>query len=71
MRFSSDWPQNFTDIFAVQDSISVQVACDLVTRLCGEVNGQFLKPQPINIEAYQAYLKGRYSARHWSWLICP
>jgi tetratricopeptide (TPR) repeat protein/DNA-binding winged helix-turn-helix (wHTH) protein len=58
--WSGRFDQNFTDIFAVQDSISVQVACDLLTRLCGEAGAAALKQQPINIEAYQAYLKGRY-----------
>jgi tetratricopeptide (TPR) repeat protein len=58
--WSGRFDQNITDIFAVQDAISGQVACDLVTRLCGAAGAAALKQQAINIEAYQAYLKGRY-----------
>ncbi|HJU54765.1 MAG TPA: tetratricopeptide repeat protein, partial [Pyrinomonadaceae bacterium] len=58
--WSAQFDERFTDIFSVQDSISERVACDLVTRICGEANGRPAKQKPVNIEAYEAYLKGRY-----------
>ncbi len=58
--WSARFDEKFTDIFSVQDSISEQVACDLVTRICGKANEQIAKQQKIKIEAYEAYLKGRY-----------
>ena len=58
--WSAQFDEKFTDIFAVQDSISERVACDLVTHVCGKENAQLAKQKPIKIGAYEAYLKGRY-----------
>ena len=58
--WSAQFDEKFTDIFSVQDSISERVACDLVTQVCGKGNEQVAKQKPIRIEAYEAYLKGRY-----------
>ncbi len=56
--WSSQFDERFTDIFSVQDSISEKVTCDLVTRICGD--GKLAKQRQNNIDAYKAYLKGRY-----------
>jgi DNA-binding winged helix-turn-helix (wHTH) protein/TolB-like protein/Tfp pilus assembly protein PilF len=58
--WSSQFDERFTDILSVQDSISERVACDLVTRICGEDAARFARQKKISIEAYEAYLKGRY-----------
>ncbi|MGI8897951.1 MAG: winged helix-turn-helix domain-containing tetratricopeptide repeat protein [Pyrinomonadaceae bacterium] len=50
----------FTDIFAVQDSISDQVARALTLKLIGEEKQRLTKHYTEDIQAYQAYLKGRY-----------
>ncbi len=57
--WSEQVDEKFTDIFSVQDSISERVACDLVTHICG-ASGSPVKRRQINIDAYEAYLKGRY-----------
>ncbi len=61
---SSLWAQtfdeNFTDIFAVQDSISEQVVKALTLELSREERERMLKRYTESPEAYQAYLKGRY-----------
>jgi TolB-like protein len=49
-----------TDIFAVQDVISAQVAQALVLRLTTEESKLLTKHYTENPEAYQAYVKGRY-----------
>lgn len=46
------------DILAVQDEIACSVAAGLKVRLCGETG--ITKRYTSNVEAYQAYLKGRY-----------
>lgn len=51
---------NFTDIFAVQDSISEQVVKALTLELSREERERMLKRYTESPEAYQAYLKGRY-----------
>ena len=50
----------FTDIFAVQDSISDQAARSLTLRLSGNERELMRKHYTENAEAYQAYLQGRY-----------
>ena len=50
----------FTDIFAVQDSISDQAANSLTLRLTGNERELMRKHYTENAEAYQAYLQGRY-----------
>lgn len=47
-----------TNIFTTQDEIACSVAAELKVRLCGE--GEPFKRYTNNVEAYQAYLKGRY-----------
>ncbi|HEX8844439.1 MAG TPA: protein kinase [Pyrinomonadaceae bacterium] len=50
----------FTDIFAVQDSISERVAAALQLELTGEERGGLAKRYTENPEAYQLFLKGRH-----------
>lgn len=58
------WAQSFDeelrDIFAVQDAISQQVAEAMLTRLNGEEQQRLRKHDTDSVEAYQAYLRGRY-----------
>ncbi|CAN5818191.1 hypothetical protein BH18ACI4_BH18ACI4_11850 [soil metagenome] len=58
------WAQSFderlTDIFAVQDSIAEQVTQTMLVKLNGEERERLKKRDTENIEAYQAYLLGRY-----------
>ncbi|HEX5707314.1 MAG TPA: winged helix-turn-helix domain-containing protein [Pyrinomonadaceae bacterium] len=55
-RFSAE----FTDIFDVQDSIAEQVARALTPKLAAENRERLRKRHTENVEAYQAYLRGRY-----------
>ena len=52
--------EKFTDIFAVEDSISEQVAKALGPKLTGEEKRLLGKRYTEDTEAYEAYLKGRY-----------
>lgn len=49
-----------TDLFALQDVISEKVAGALMLKLTGQQKERLTKHHTENIEAYQAYLKGRY-----------
>lgn len=55
---SDSFDRTLKDIFAIQDGIACSVVAELRVRLCGE--GEPLKRHTNNVEAYQAYLKGRY-----------
>jgi DNA-binding winged helix-turn-helix (wHTH) protein/tetratricopeptide (TPR) repeat protein len=52
--------EKFTNIFAIEDSISQQVATALPLKLTAEEQRQLAKRYTENTQAHQAYLKGRY-----------
>ena len=52
--------EQFTNIFAVQDQISEQVARALTLSLSSAEKELLTKRYTVNSEAYQLYLKGRY-----------
>jgi DNA-binding winged helix-turn-helix (wHTH) protein/TolB-like protein/Flp pilus assembly protein TadD len=54
--WTGQFDEKFTDIFAVQDSISERVAAALKIRLEGREKKRYTE----NIEAYQFYMKGRF-----------
>jgi DNA-binding winged helix-turn-helix (wHTH) protein/TolB-like protein/Tfp pilus assembly protein PilF len=54
--WTGQFDEKFTDIFVVQDSISEKVATALKIRLGGKEK----KHATENVEAYQAYMTGRY-----------
>ena len=54
--WTGQFDEKFTDIFAVQNSISERVATALKIRLGNKEK----KRQTENVEAYQLYMKGRY-----------
>lgn len=58
--WSAQFNENFTDIFAVEDSISKQMVEALLLNLTGEEQRLVTKHHTENIQAYQLYLKGRY-----------
>jgi TolB-like protein/Tfp pilus assembly protein PilF len=58
--WAGKFDEMFTDIFAVEDSISEQVAHALTLRLTGEERKLLGKRYTENTEAYELYLKGRY-----------
>jgi len=58
--WAGKFDEMFTDIFAVEDSISEQVARALTLRLTGEESKLLGKRYTENAEAYELYLKGRY-----------
>ena len=58
--WADTFDETFTNIFAVQDPISQQVAQRLVAQLTGEEQRQLAKRYTDNTEAYQLYLKGRF-----------
>jgi TolB-like protein/class 3 adenylate cyclase/Flp pilus assembly protein TadD len=66
--WANTFDEKFTDVFAVQDTISQKVADALALRLSGEESKRLTKRYTENVEAYQLYLTGRY---HWAKLTPP
>jgi len=56
MRFDED----YTDVLALEDSISDRVTRSLLPRLTGEDQRQLLKRGTNSAEAHEAYLRGRF-----------
>lgn len=61
--WAEKFDERFTEIFAVEDSISEQVARALVLDLTADERKLLRKRYTDNTDAYQLYLKGRY---HWN-----
>jgi tetratricopeptide (TPR) repeat protein len=55
-RFDAAW----TDVFRVEDTIAEQVGRALAAVLSGEGRARAVRRRTENVEAYEAYLKGRY-----------
>lgn len=58
--WADEFDEEFTRIFAIQDSISDRVAGSLTPNLAGERRGALTKHYTDNPEAYQLFLRGRY-----------
>ncbi len=58
--WSGTFERGFTDMFALEDSISHELATALALKLSEEETRNFGKRSTQNPEAYQLYLKGRY-----------
>ena len=58
--WSGQFDEKFTNILAVQDSISERVAGVLARTLTGQEKERLKKQPTQNTEAYELYLKGRY-----------
>jgi serine/threonine protein kinase/tetratricopeptide (TPR) repeat protein len=64
--WAETFDQNWTDILNVQSSIAQKVAGALAPQLTGEEKRLLSKRYTDNAEAYQLYLKGRYSSNKWT-----
>lgn len=60
--WAGSFDEKFTDIFALEDSLSAKVASALTIRLTEDDTSRIRQHHTDNIEAYEAYLKGRYQA---------
>jgi DNA-binding winged helix-turn-helix (wHTH) protein/tetratricopeptide (TPR) repeat protein len=58
--WADKFDEQFTDIFAVEDSISAKVTQALALKVSGEEQKRLTRRYTNNAEAYQLYLKGRY-----------
>jgi serine/threonine protein kinase/Tfp pilus assembly protein PilF len=61
--WSERFDRDLSDVFAIQDEISLAIVDKLKVKLLGEEKKKILKRYTQNLEAYDLYLKGRY---HWN-----
>src|SRR3984893_16585038 len=58
--WGESFDKEFTDIFALEDSLSERVAQSIRLKLTGEETQRFIKRSTQKPDAYEAYVKGRY-----------
>jgi TolB-like protein/DNA-binding winged helix-turn-helix (wHTH) protein/Tfp pilus assembly protein PilF len=58
--WAESYQRQMTDILALQDEVALGVAHAIKVELSPRATGQPSSPRPVNTEAYEAYLKGRY-----------
>jgi len=58
--WGDQYDEDFTGIFALQDSISAQAARSLTLQLTGSQTASMRKHYTQNAKAYESYLQGRY-----------
>jgi DNA-binding winged helix-turn-helix (wHTH) protein/TolB-like protein/Tfp pilus assembly protein PilF len=58
--WSAKLDKNYRDLFALQDTISEQLALSLIPKLAGHENDYTSARGPANQEAYEAYLTGLF-----------
>jgi serine/threonine protein kinase/tetratricopeptide (TPR) repeat protein len=64
--WGDQYDHKLSDLFAVQREISLDVSDKLRLRLSGESKERLTRAYTGNAEAYQLYLKGRYSWEKWT-----
>ena len=60
LLWSKTFEENYANIFSIQDEIAEQVAGEIATAKGEHSKSLLAKQHPRNIDAYEAYLKGRY-----------
>jgi serine/threonine protein kinase len=58
--WANDYDRELDDIFMVQDDIAKTVTGILVTKLSAAEEEKIKTPKPINTEAYEYFMKGKY-----------
>jgi tetratricopeptide (TPR) repeat protein len=58
--WSQDYDYRAQDILKVQDDVAKAVAMEIQLRLTSRQEAELARPHPVNPEAFDAYLQGRY-----------
>ena len=58
--WADTFDRQFTDIFALEDALSAMAAQSIRLQLTGEESRRFTRRSTSNLDAYDAYMKGRY-----------
>ncbi len=61
--WAQSYERNLSDIVALQGEVARAIASEIKVAVTPEEEARLARARPVNPEAYEAYLKGRY---HWS-----
>ena len=67
--WASQFNEKLTDILLIQDSIAAQVAEAIVPKLTGDDRARLAQRGTDNLQAYEAYLRGRYHCIATRWTV--
>jgi TolB-like protein/DNA-binding winged helix-turn-helix (wHTH) protein/cytochrome c-type biogenesis protein CcmH/NrfG len=65
--WAREYDSELTDILALQGDLSRAIAQEIHVNLSTEEQARWRAPRPVNLEAYEAYLRARASASQWNW----
>jgi eukaryotic-like serine/threonine-protein kinase len=60
--WAKDYERNLSDVLSLQNEVARDIASEIRIKLTPEEQGRLVASRPVNPEAHDAYLKGRY---HW------
>ena len=58
--WSKDYDKDYQELFELQNELSQAIASNLLEHLTGQEIAEIKTNRPINIEAYENYLKANY-----------
>ena len=64
--WSEQFDREMKDVFAIQDEITRAIVAKLQATLTGTPGESPLKRRPLNVQAFQHYLKGRFHTGHYT-----
>jgi TolB-like protein/Tfp pilus assembly protein PilF len=64
--WSGSYQRDMVDILALQEEVTRAIAKEIAVKLTPQEEARLTKPRPVNPEAYDAYLRGRYFLEKWS-----
>ena len=64
--WARSYERDFKDILALQDEVAQAIAGQIQARLTSDEQARLSRARPVNPEAHEAYLKGRYEWYRWT-----
>ena len=65
--WAEDYNKEYTELFAIQDAISTEIAGTLIEKLTEKETAKMKSERPVDLEAYEYFLKGEYIHRNNFW----
>jgi len=64
--WARSYERDFKDVLALQDEVAQAIAGQIQARLTSDEQARLSRARPVNPEAHEAYLKGRYEWYRWT-----
>src|SRR5271167_4157092 len=58
--WAESYERDSRDVLALQDELALAIAREIDVQLTPDEQARLAKPRPVNPQAHEAYLKGRY-----------